>query len=208
MEFHVGPCSTEIQAGTTFQLPLLIEKKKTLLSYEFQSKDYDVLFQIVKVEKDGEESVTVPITPMLSYGPNTKHTGSKILNESGNYLLIWDNTHSWLRGKEINYKIDLSRVKRTAEEDIAYNRSVTSTVSRLASQLKDTKHLLESREQEKSDLKDRYQSVVKEMQNVQVGSSLSSNDADGGVCKRRCDGRSGGDDPRLRAEGGGEGEGD
>ena len=99
-------------------------------------------------------------------------------------------------------------MKRTAEEDIAYNRSVTSTVSRLASQLKDTKHLLESREQEKSDLNDRYQSVVKEMQNVQVGSSLSSNDAGGGVCKRRCDGRSGGDDPRLRAEGGGEGEGD
>ena len=208
MEFHVGPCSTEIQAGTTFQLPLLIEKKKTLLSYEFQSKDYDVLFQIVKVERDGEESVAVPITPMLSYSPNTKHTGSRILSESGKYLLIWDNTHSWLRGKEIDYKIDLSRVKRTAEEDIAYNRSVTSAVSQLTSQLKDTKHLLENREREKSSLSDNYRNVVKEMQNVQVGAPRSSDDVGGSVRKRRCNGGSGGDDPRIRGEGGSEGKGD
>ena len=63
MEFHIGPCSTEILAGTRFQLPLVIEKKKTMLSYEFESKDYDVQFEIVKVEKEGEEPSESPFSP-------------------------------------------------------------------------------------------------------------------------------------------------
>lgn len=168
MEFHIGPCSTEILAGTRFQLPLVIEKKKTMLSYEFDSKDYDVQFEIVKVEKEGEETVRKPILPVLTYSPNKKCTGSKILNEPGDYLLIWDNTHSWLRGREIHYQIDLSHVEATVEEASAYNRSITDGVAQLSKQLGETTHSLEEKEREKSTLTENYQKVVEEMQAKQV----------------------------------------
>ena len=205
MEFHIGPCSTEILAGTRFQLPLVIEKKKTMLSYEFESKDYDVQFEIVKVEKEGEETVRKPILPMLTYSPNKKCTGSKILNEPGDYLLIWDNTHSWLRGREIHYQIDLSHVEATVEEDSVYNRSITDGVAQLSKQLGETTHSLEEKEREKSTLTENYQKVVEEMQAKQVRVAVGADGVGGHLRGGRRDRRGGGGDPRVRESGGGEG---
>lgn len=168
MEFNIGPCSVEILAGTSFQLPLVIEKKNTMLSYEFESKDYDVQFEIVKVEKDGEETVKKPILPELTYSPNKKCTGSKILNESGEYLLIWDNTHSWLRGKEINYHVNLSHVEATVEEKNAYNMCITNGIAQLSKQLNETMHSLEEKETELNVFTNKYQEEMQAMQEKQV----------------------------------------
>ena len=205
MEFHIGPCSTEILAGTRFQLPLVIEKKKTMLYYEFESKDYDVQFEIVKVEKEGEETVRKPILPVLTYSPNKKCTGSKILNEPGDYLLIWDNTHSWLRGREIHYQIDLSHVEATVEESSAYNRSIADGVAQLSKQLGETTHSLEEKEREKSTLTENYQKVVEEMQAKQVRIAVGADGVGGHLRGGRRDRRGGGGDPRVRESGGGEG---
>ena len=208
MEFHIGPCSVEIFAGTNFQLPLVIEKKNTMLSYEFESKDYDVQFEIVKVEKVGEETVRKPVLPELSYSSNTKCTGSKILNECGEYLLIWDNTHSWLREKKINYHVTLSHMEATVEERNAYNRSITNGTAQLSKQLDETMHSLEEKEKELNGLTNKYQEEMQKMQEKQVRIEEESDEIGCYLCRGRPHCRGGEYDPRVREPGNDEGERD
>ena len=50
------------------------------------------------------------------------HTGFTVIEEPGVYELIWDNSHSWLREKKLNYKVDVTRMQMTDNEKSSYNK--------------------------------------------------------------------------------------
>ena len=64
----------------------------------------------------------IQVNPLLSYSPNKVHSGSLTINETGTYVLVWDNSHSWLREKTINYKVDLRKLERSNEEISSFSK--------------------------------------------------------------------------------------
>ena len=92
------------------------------MCWEFETLSYDILFGISKVSsKDGSKESSV-LVPLANYAPDTNHSGSVILEEPGTYELSWDNSHSWLREKNVTYKIDVVKMEMTGFEKSAYNK--------------------------------------------------------------------------------------
>lgn len=108
-----------VSAGNAFALPVKIEAKNFRLSWEFETISYDIQFGIRKVL--GNEGTSY-IYPLCTFQPNQMHQESIIIEESGSYELVWDNTHSWLREKNINYKVDAERMQMTNQEKSVYNK--------------------------------------------------------------------------------------
>ena len=119
--YPISGSSISIIAGASFSLPIKVDKKRSLLTWEFTTIGYDILFGIMKHE-GGSKMHHVQVNPLLSYSPNKVHSGSLTINETGTYVLVWDNSHSWLREKTINYKVDLRKLERSNEEISSFSK--------------------------------------------------------------------------------------
>ena len=62
------------------------------------------------------------VVPLRSFLSNKKHSGSVVLTEPGHYVLLWDNTSSWFREKNIQYSVHVTAMERSIQQTCDYNR--------------------------------------------------------------------------------------
>ena len=116
--------SVVIVAGSSFSLPVSVYRTNCVIHWEFESVKYDVLFGILKVDEMGENGSYNPILPLSQYSPDEVHCGKLAIEEPGRYVLLWDNTHSWLREKSVNLKVEMTQGTRTMNEIVDYSKWV------------------------------------------------------------------------------------
>lgn len=83
---------------------------------------YDILFGVLKISETDEKGSYTPVQPLLQYSPDELHYGKLAVEEPGRYVLLWDNTHSWLREKSVNLKVEMTRGTMTLNEKMNYSR--------------------------------------------------------------------------------------
>jgi len=76
-----------------------------LLCYEFWTDDYDVSYGVAFCAK-GESEQRIPILPVNRVNSHEKHiTGSVTADKDGSFILIFDNSFSTFRKKQLHYKL-------------------------------------------------------------------------------------------------------
>ena len=109
-----------IVAGSMYSLPLTTERSNVMLRWEFESDEYSVQFGIAKVDTEDESNTLRYLNSLSDYPPNTVHQGEIALEDPGKYLLIWDNTHSWIRERNVTFKVEKTLGERSAEDVVSY----------------------------------------------------------------------------------------
>lgn len=121
-DIHIPMTSTTIAAGVNYTYPFHIDSRNFKLSWEFETKSYDILFGIARFNPSEPSKSLSYLSPMKTYSPNEMHSESVVIEEPGDYELIWDNSHSWIREKNINYKLDVIKMEMTSSEKVEYNK--------------------------------------------------------------------------------------
>lgn len=118
----VSSKSVVIVAGSSFSLPVSVYRRNCVIVWEFESVKYDILFGVLKISETDEKDPYTPVQPLLQYSPDELHYGKLAVEEPGRYVLLWDNTHSWLREKSVNLKVEMTRGTMTLNEKMNYSR--------------------------------------------------------------------------------------
>lgn len=108
-----------IQPGSTFILPIRIEKEGTLLKWKFYTDTYDIVShfgllengKLTRMKVDSEE-----------YIGNGRYVLSVKVEKKGVYGIEWDNTASWIREKKVSYVVEEILPDPTASEKVQLNR--------------------------------------------------------------------------------------
>ncbi|GFY71426.1 retinal-binding protein, partial [Trichonephila inaurata madagascariensis] len=78
------------------------------LVWEFETKDRDIAFAVYFQEKTSKKSKPIEILPKQRidtyYEPET---GMYKCQRAGTYIVVFDNSYSWLRPKEIYYRLNV-----------------------------------------------------------------------------------------------------
>ena len=121
LEKHITGDSITIVAGSSHRLLVIVDRKQSVITWEFTTRGYDISFGIVKND-DLSDLPPEFASPLLAYSPDRVHSGSLTVNEPGRYILCWDNSHSWLREKTISYKVNVRKLERSVEEISSFSR--------------------------------------------------------------------------------------
>ena len=92
--------TTYIAAGNYFDYPVEIDKDSVTIGWEFKSIDYNIGFTVLFGDKE--------IVPMKQYEAHLSTVQDKFeIPAKGKYILRWDNSYSWTRGKNLLYKVNV-----------------------------------------------------------------------------------------------------
>lgn len=105
-----------IMPGTEFILPIHISKKGTSIQWTFSTDTFDMDYRFGKFENGHLTSVLVESEKYIGNG---RYAYSMIIEESGTYAIVWDNTASLIREKQITYSIEISPPQFTIEQRVA-----------------------------------------------------------------------------------------
>lgn len=90
------------------------------------SNGYDIRFGIAMTTDESTSDDLEFLQPVDTYLPDTLHEGEVLLETPGRYILVWDNSNSWLREKTIHYHIQMTRGRATPETLMKYAKQVRS----------------------------------------------------------------------------------
>lgn len=111
-----------IVAGTKHSYPLAVERENCMLQWEFVTNGYDIKFGVAKMIQENTKEELEFILPVNTYAPDQFHKGDVVLETPGQYVLLWDNSNSWLREKTIHYHIQITRGRATRESLMGYSK--------------------------------------------------------------------------------------
>lgn len=103
-EVHFDSLSVNVSAGSKGTCQIIVPRPNTVLSWSFLSQYYDIDFSVTAGE-DGKE--TEIIVPPLRYSADVEHQGKIVVPKIGTYYLVWDNTSSWMRKRNVVYSYSL-----------------------------------------------------------------------------------------------------
>ncbi|KAF8794823.1 retinal-binding protein-like [Argiope bruennichi] len=88
------------------EIELEVEEDGSLIEWEFETKTRDIGFGLFYKEiVDGEEKIT-ELVPLLRIDTEDyAETGVYKCEKAGTYVILFDNSYSWLRSKEVFYRI-------------------------------------------------------------------------------------------------------
>ncbi|CAL1296159.1 unnamed protein product [Larinioides sclopetarius] len=87
-----------------------VEEGNSLLEWEFETKNKDISFGVYFKENSGNESKLIELLPKRKIDTDYEpETGMLKCEQSGIYVIVFDNSYSWLFEKEIYYKIRIVR---------------------------------------------------------------------------------------------------
>lgn len=120
------PLLKKIQSGDTFEINFLVGESKSsgnknefIIYWKFKTERYDIKFGVYKLNslrdthpsqledtKRGKDfSAVIPLQKVSSIGEFS--TGTIIVRDPGYYRVIFDNTYSYFREKELTYSVNL-----------------------------------------------------------------------------------------------------
>ncbi|OQS00460.1 F-box protein [Achlya hypogyna] len=95
-----------VAASGRFELPVRVEYEDSELSYEFHTKEMDIVFSIAFLEAaTGLERFLISPTRCASHESAVK--GVHEVRGPGLLTLTWDNEFSWINQKELSYNVEL-----------------------------------------------------------------------------------------------------
>ena len=121
LEKHITGDSITIVAGSSHRVLVIVDRKQSVITWEFTARGYDILFGIMKNDDLSDEPPEF-VSPLLTYSSDRVHSGSLTVNEPGRYILCWDNSRSWLREKTISYKVNVRKLERSVEEISSFSK--------------------------------------------------------------------------------------
>jgi hypothetical protein len=110
-----------IKPGKKFSIEVMVERTGMELSWEFVTENHDVGFVVYyhalgdtlhekeegeKKKEEGEGEEVIPSERVAAHHGNIE--GSYTCEKIGRYVLEWDNSFSWTRGKNLLYKYELA----------------------------------------------------------------------------------------------------
>ena len=104
-----------IKAGTSFELPVMVSKPGTTVHWVFHTKGYDIRFGIARGRPGSNREFLVANT---TYAPDSPQQGKIVFPDAGDYFLVWDNTYSWIREKNVVYSVDIILPDLTLDEQV------------------------------------------------------------------------------------------
>ncbi|CAL1296150.1 unnamed protein product [Larinioides sclopetarius] len=99
------------------EIELEVEEDGFLIEWEFETKTRDIGFGLFFKEiVDGEEKIT-ELVPLLRINTEDySETGVYKCEKAGTYVMLFDNSYSWIRSKEIYYRTKVVNPKQMKTE--------------------------------------------------------------------------------------------
>ncbi|ESO98951.1 hypothetical protein LOTGIDRAFT_187193 [Lottia gigantea] len=90
--------------GEKVNLFFKVDKINTILSWEFQTEDFDIGFGVL-IQEDGK---TVPVVESERVNSHmVPQDGTYTCKQTGTYVICFDNSFSWARDKKVKYNVDV-----------------------------------------------------------------------------------------------------
>ncbi|XP_054715004.1 SEC14-like protein 4 [Uloborus diversus] len=87
---------------------IIVEEPESFLEWEFETKARDVGFGLFLQEMDSEGEKMTELVPIQRIDTDEyAETGMYKCEKAGKYIILFDNTYSWLRSKEIYFKLSV-----------------------------------------------------------------------------------------------------
>jgi hypothetical protein len=117
-----------VNRSDTHEVRLTVTKGSTLL-YEFWTDDYDLQFGVQFCSKADKTGARLPLIPTTKHDSHEKHVAGDITApEDGALILVFDNSYSMFRKKQVYYKINLPSTQDLEPTDgAAASTSSTAT---------------------------------------------------------------------------------
>ena len=103
-----------VKAGKKFTLEAQCHKANMELSWVFITENHDIAFAVYHHGENGELDEVVPGERVQAHHGNIE--GTFVCERLGVYVLEWDNSFSWTRGKNLRYKFELVEPGMPAQE--------------------------------------------------------------------------------------------
>ena len=108
-----------IQPGSSFLLPIRIEKEGTLLKWNFNTDTYDIVSHFGLIENG--KLTKMQVDSEVYVGNGTYNVSVKV-EKKGVYGIEWDNTTSWIREKKVSYTVEEIFPGPSVTEKLQLNR--------------------------------------------------------------------------------------
>jgi len=124
-EFDVGdakdgttvlPKTITIAAGKVEEISVTVEIPMSALSFEFTPQKNDIKFSLYRLTEEKNKEY---LLDEKKYG--AAFAKRLIVDKPGQYILVFDNAHSWLTGKSITYSVLIDKPMAGEEIKIAEN---------------------------------------------------------------------------------------
>ncbi|XP_071115999.1 SEC14-like protein 3 [Haliotis cracherodii] len=105
-----GFTESTIGRGSSLQVDYEIKVKNSAIRWQFKTDGFDIGFGVYRRTKDGRQKAGEMEAVMATTRVNSHlvpEDGSLTCKETGTYVVRFDNTYSWARGKKIFYQIEV-----------------------------------------------------------------------------------------------------
>ncbi|XP_046560248.1 SEC14-like protein 2 [Haliotis rubra] len=105
-----GFTESTIGRGSSLQVDYEIKVKNSAIRWQFKTDGFDIGFGVYRRTKDGRQKAGDMEAVMATTRVNSHlvpEDGSLTCRETGTYVVRFDNTYSWTRGKKIFYQIEV-----------------------------------------------------------------------------------------------------
>jgi hypothetical protein len=107
-KFVYSSKATAINSGATWTLPLPVTAASASISYDFGSKDGDMIFAMYYIT---EKKKTVVVPQRLFDFAQDATCGHFDVRGPGTLYLRWANTHTWYGEKLLHYSVEIQEVR-------------------------------------------------------------------------------------------------
>ncbi|GFR15190.1 hypothetical protein TNCT_314661, partial [Trichonephila clavata] len=102
------------------EIELEIEEDGSLIEWEFETKTRDVGFGVYYKKIENGEEQMVELVPLLRIDTEDySETGVYRCENAGIHIILFDNSYSWIRSKEIYYRMKIVTPKEQEKELLA-----------------------------------------------------------------------------------------
>ncbi|GFS98173.1 SEC14-like protein 2 [Nephila pilipes] len=89
-----------------------VDEAGSIIEWEFETKTRDIGFGLFYKEMDGDEERVVELVALQRLETEDfSETGMYKCEKVGEYVILFDNSYSWLRSKEVFYRVNIVRAK-------------------------------------------------------------------------------------------------
>ena len=98
-----------VERASCFEVSISLEPQDTLI-WEWRLHNHDIGFEVKFVPTPGNAALSIFPSKRISTASQISQTGSYTASKSGTLNVIWDNTFSWTKGKNLTYELVKSTI--------------------------------------------------------------------------------------------------
>nr|CAD7401319.1 unnamed protein product [Timema cristinae] len=99
-------CTIVVKKGEKLKLPYIVAQEGSFLKWEFKTEGHDIKFGVLCKNADEKDTVVIPIHRVTSH--TVDEVGVITCPEPATYMVVFDNSYSYLRNKKLHYSIQVT----------------------------------------------------------------------------------------------------